>query len=254
MRICVVSDIHFKFAVPSTDDRRNAALVLDFLAQAVGKYDLMVLNGDIFDLWFDWKYTIIKQYFPLLHRLAQIAENGCQIVLIAGNHDFWFGNFFSEYLGVQIHPEHYTLEADGKRMLFTHGDLHTVNDFRYKAFRAIIRLPAMKWLFSLLHPDLALGIGSKMSRSSRFREISHKLQAKRGAGLAKYAGRQIRNKNFDYVFMGHSHRPTIRDLENGFYVNSGDWICHHTYVEVLDGKLELKKYTPMEEHNDTYIS
>ncbi len=251
MRICVLSDIHFKFAPSSEDDRRNAAIVLEFLESCVGKYDLMVLNGDIFDLWFDWKYTIIKQYFPLLHRLARIAEEGCKLVLIGGNHDFWFGDFLGKYLGVEIHPEHYRLEADGKRMLFTHGDLHTVNDLRYKTFRAFIRLPFMKWLFSLLHPDLALGIGSKMSRSSRLREISHTLQTKRSAGLARYAEKQTSRKNYDYVFMGHSHKPAIRELGKGLYINSGDWIRHHTYVEVLDGTPVLRNHTSKEKPDAT---
>jgi len=67
MKICVLSDIHFKYIQSSPDDKANARIVLSFLREAVGRYDLMVLNGDIFDLWYDWKYTIIKQYFPLLH-------------------------------------------------------------------------------------------------------------------------------------------------------------------------------------------
>jgi len=64
MRVCVISDLHYKYTDPCPEDRENSALVLSFLAEAKGKYDLMILNGDIFDLWFDWRYGIIKQYFP----------------------------------------------------------------------------------------------------------------------------------------------------------------------------------------------
>ena len=46
MRICVLSDVHYKYAPRDSYDRANASLALDFLKQAVGKYDLMVLNGD----------------------------------------------------------------------------------------------------------------------------------------------------------------------------------------------------------------
>jgi len=144
MKICVLSDIHFKYIQSSPDDKANARIVLSFLREAVGRYDLMVLNGDIFDLWYDWKYTIIKQYFPLLHRLAEIGEQGCKLVLISGNHDFWFNSFLRDYLRMEIHDDLYRLEADGKKMLFTHGDLHTVNDVRYKILRKVIRMKGVR--------------------------------------------------------------------------------------------------------------
>ncbi|HQF81302.1 MAG TPA: metallophosphoesterase, partial [Candidatus Syntrophosphaera thermopropionivorans] len=76
MRICVVSDMHYPYQMLDERDKENAELVLSFLTEARGNYDILVLNGDIFDLWFDWKYTIIKQYFPLLHRLAAIQDEG----------------------------------------------------------------------------------------------------------------------------------------------------------------------------------
>ncbi len=243
MRICVVSDTHFKFAHDRAEDRENAALLLSFLVQAVGKYDLLVLNGDIFDLWFDWKYTIIKQYFPLLHRLADIGEAGCRLVHISGNHDFWFNNFLGEYLNIAHYDDQYALTADGRKLLFTHGDLHTVNDLRYKLFRHFIRLQGVKWLFSLLHPDLALGLGRKMSRSSRFRQISQMLQKKKSAGLKQFASKQIEKGKYDIVAMGHSHHPQLKQIGSGWYVNCGDWIHHHTYVEIIDGNIELKQYT-----------
>lgn len=242
MRICVISDLHVKYAGRSEDDSLNHEILLEFLRDAVGKYDLLVLNGDVFDLWFDWKYTIIKQFFPLLYRLAGLRDSGCRIVVVGGNHDFWFGDFFQTQLGAEVYPETYTLNADGKRMLFTHGDLHSVNDARYKLLRRILRFPGTKSLFSLLHPDLALGIGARMSRSSRFRVVSHALHNRKNAGLYHYASTQIQKNRFDIVCMGHSHKPQIRPVEHGFYVNSGDWIQHRAYVEIIDGKVELKEY------------
>ncbi len=240
MRICAISDIHFKYARTRPEDAENASLILSFLRQAAGKYDLMVLNGDIFDLWFDWKYTIIRQYFPLLHELASLGEQGCKLVLVSGNHDFWFNGFLTDYLGMEVHADRYSLSADGKKLLFTHGDLHTVNDLRYQLFRRLIRLKGTKLLFSLLHPDLALSVGKAMSRSSRARKLSHSLRAKKGTGLADYARRQL--GKFDVVVMGHSHQPQVQALEGGIYANCGDWMTHHSYIELIDGNIELKHY------------
>lgn len=242
MKICVLSDIHFKYAPKDAFDRENTTTALAFLKQAVGKYDLMVLNGDIFDLWFDWKFTIIKQYFPVLHRLASIREHGCRIVLISGNHDFWFNDFFRNYLDMKVYDDTFSLKADGKKMLFTHGDLHTVNDLRYKFFRRLIRLKGSKTLFSLLHPDFALRLGAKLSRSSRFRQMSSMLQSKKSAGLEGYAEYMVRKKDYDIVCLGHSHRPSINVLPDGIYANSGDWTRHHSYLEITAGEVALKHY------------
>ena len=246
MKICVLSDIHFKYIRSNPDDEANAGIVLSFLREAVGRYDLMVLNGDIFDLWYDWKYTIIKQYFPLLHRLAEIGEQGCKLVLISGNHDFWFNSFLGDYLQMEVHNDLYRLEADGKKMLFSHGDLYTVNDARYKIMRKLIRLKGVRQLFSLLHPDFSLLLGHKLSRSSRLRKVSSKLKRKKASGMQNYASRQLSRKNFDIVVMGHIHNPILKELAGGVYANCGDWMRHHSYLEIIDGKPELKTYKTKE--------
>ncbi|HPF08552.1 MAG: UDP-2,3-diacylglucosamine diphosphatase [Candidatus Cloacimonetes bacterium] len=242
MRICVISDLHYKYVKPNAEDRENADLVLNFLEQARGKYDLMILNGDIFDLWFDWAYTVIKQYFPLLVKLYELKQSGCRLVMISGNHDFWFGDFLPDYLGLELCMEDFQIDADGKKIYVCHGDTHTVNDLRYQVFRRIIRMPLMKKLFSLLHPDLALGIGSQLSRSSRARKDPPHLRSRKNAGLLRFAGTMIRSGKADYVIMGHSHDPVVKEINGGLYANSGDWISNHSYLEILSGKLSVEHY------------
>lgn len=243
MRICMISDLHYKYIKPSAEDRENAALVLDFLDAAKGKYDLMILGGDIFDLWYDWRYTIIKQYFPLLVRLYALQQSGCRLVHICGNHDFWFGDFLPDYLGIELYQESFELFADGKKLYICHGDTHTVNDLRYKVFRKFIRLPLMQKLFGLLHPDLALGLGSLLSRSSRARKDLPELRDRKNAGLLRFASTMIHSGKADYVLMGHSHNPMVIRLGSGYYANSGDWISQHSYLEIISGVISLKHYT-----------
>lgn len=242
MRICVISDTHFKYKAHAQGDAANEDALLRFLKASEGKYDLMVLNGDIFDLWYDWKHTIIKQYFPLLHRLASLTESGCRLVMISGNHDFWFNGFLEQYLNVEIHDVSCTMNIDGKKLLFTHGDLYTINDLRYKVFRRIIRMPLLKRVFSILHPDLALSIGAGMSRSSRLRRVSKALMSRKSAGLSAFAGNMINKKGYDIVVMGHSHDPMLQPIGAGFYLNCGDWLAHRSYVEIIDGVARLQSF------------
>ena len=220
----------------------NANILQSFLASCVGNYDMLVLGGDIFDLWFDWKYTIVKQYFPILRLLADIHDAGCRIIYISGNHDFWFGDFLSKYLGCEIFPNGFTYEVDGKILRFEHGDTRTVNDLRYQIYRRIIRLSGMKHLFSLLHPDLALNLGTVLSRTSRKRPRSNDERNRRTGGLYVYAEKLILSKKADIVVMGHSHKPDLIPIGSGYYANCGDWLEHYSYLEIINGSVELKHY------------
>lgn len=246
MRICIISDLHCKFSKPSAEDLENLGLVMDFLTQARGKYDLMILAGDIFDLWYDWQYTIIKQYFPLLVKLYELKLSGCRIVYISGNHDFWFGDFLPDYLGLELYSEFYEFTVDNKKVYVCHGDTHTLNDFRYQAFRRLIRIPLMKKFFGLLHPDLALGLGSKMSRSSRARLDLPRMRVRKNVGLQAFARNVIGSGRADYVIMGHSHNPGLHEIAGGVYANSGDWISHHSFVEIIAGDIQIKQYNKKE--------
>jgi len=240
MRICVVSDLHYKFSAPKPEDVEQNAKILAFLRTLPGRFDWLILNGDIFDIWYDWKYTVVKAYFPVLKILADIREKGCKIVYISGNHDFWFGDFFPVQLQVDIHLDAFVLEVDRKKIYFTHGDLHTVNDAKYKLLRKVIRKPFTRKLFASFHPDLALAIGKAFSRSSRQRKVSPVLQQKKKEGLENYAAELL--NEYDFVVMGHTHEPCLMPMGRGFYANCGDWIFNHSYVTIIDGRIELKSF------------
>lgn len=238
MRVIIASDFHLKFQ-ENAEDRERRIRVLKFLDSLIGSTDLLILNGDIFDLWFAWNNVIIKGYFPILKKLADLRESGCRIVFIAGNHDFWFRDFLTGYLDIEVYKNNFIEEIDGKNILVSHGDLYTSNDLRYKIFRAIIRNRIVMWLFGILHPDFALNIGKTMSRSSRKRRVSENLMKTREKGLIEFARKQL--TKFDIVIMGHSHLPKLQEFENGIYANAGDWIVNNSYLKLIDGNIELIK-------------
>ncbi|MDD4309020.1 MAG: UDP-2,3-diacylglucosamine diphosphatase [Candidatus Cloacimonetes bacterium] len=242
MNILAISDSHFKYHHSHSEDANNAAMLIRFLRQSIGKYDLIALVGDIFDLWFDGKYTIVKQYFPLLRVLADLHDAGARLIFVSGNHDFWFGDFLPDYIGCEIFPDGVTIEADGKKIRFEHGDTRTVNDLRYQIYRRFIRHNLAKHLFSLLHPDFALQLGTLLSRSSRERQDKPALRRRKTRGLKLYAQSLIKLQQADIVVMGHSHSPELIPLTNGYYANCGDWICHHSFIEIIAGKPILKQY------------
>ncbi len=239
MNVYIASDFHLKF-VENIEDTKRRKNVIDFLGSINDDADLLILNGDIFDLWFVWKKFIIKGYFPLLLKLNQLRENGVRIVFIAGNHDFWFKDFLTGTLGIEVYKDNFCETIDGVRTFISHGDRYTSNDLRYQIFRKLIRNKFIMWIFGNLHPDFALNIGRSMSRSSRGQQVQDDTLNKREQGLIRFAKEKLNET--DVVILGHSHLPKIEKYDNGIYANAGDWIINSSYLTMKNGKIELHNY------------
>jgi len=239
MKVYIASDFHLKFE-ENTEDTKRRNRVLSFLDSIKDDADLLILNGDIFDLWFVWKKFIIRGYIPLLLKLHQLRENGVRIVFIAGNHDFWFKDFLTETLGIEVYKDDFCKTIDGVNTFVSHGDRYTSNDLRYQIFRRMIRNKFIMWIFGNLHPDLALNIGKNMSRSSRKQQPTDETLNKRERGLIQFAKNKLNET--DLVILGHSHIPKIENFKNGIYANAGDWIDNSSYLTMTNGKIELHNY------------
>ncbi|MCF7911989.1 MAG: UDP-2,3-diacylglucosamine diphosphatase [Candidatus Cloacimonetes bacterium] len=241
MKTIIVSDAHIKFNETQEDAERRSRF-LSFLNSLKGNTDLLVLNGDIFDLWIAWKHVIIKEYFPLLTILADLSANGTRIILTPGNHDFWFSGYLKSQIGIEVCRDSFIETIDGSRFFVNHGDRYTKNDLRYQIFRSIIRNDLVKSIFTLLHPDFALEFGIKLSRSSRNRRIPARRRELMVKSLQKAAFKLLKTHDYDYVIFSHSHIPVICASANGTYANTGDWVSHSSYLLFSDGKLALKEY------------
>jgi len=241
LRVYIVSDFHLSFLPKKEEEKQRNKKVIDFLGSLVSKADVLILAGDIFDLWYDWSNTIIKGYFPVLKKLADLNEAGCRLIFIAGNHDFWFGNFLKSYLNCEVYLDNFTETIDNTKVFVAHGDLYTSNDFRYKLFRNLLRHPIVRFLFSILHPEIALKIGRLISRTSRARNpLPDNNETLRTNGLDRFAASLA--SSYDLIVMGHSHTPKQKNINNAIYINTGDWVINSSYVLMSDGKVELLHY------------
>src|SRR3712207_8538092 len=92
----VISDIHL--GARSRDMER--ALVA-FLRSLPGRAKSLLINGDLFDFWFEWKTVIPRNHFRTLGALADVADAGIETLMIAGNHDGWGGELLTNDVGVQ---------------------------------------------------------------------------------------------------------------------------------------------------------
>jgi len=239
MNIYIASDFHLKFE-ENEEDIVQRKKVISFFDSIKDDADLLILNGDIFDMWFVWKRFIIKGYFPVLAKLHELKNNGVRIILIAGNHDFWFKDFLRDSIGIEVYHDHFQENFDGLNTYISHGDRYTSNDLRYQIFRRLIRNKFVMWVFGKLHPDLALNISRKMSRSSRKQQRAENKTNLREQGLINFAKNKLNET--DLVILGHSHLPKIVNFENGIYANAGDWITNFSYLTIIDGKIKLSYF------------
>ncbi|MCF7920137.1 MAG: UDP-2,3-diacylglucosamine diphosphatase [Candidatus Cloacimonetes bacterium] len=241
MKTVIISDTHLKFYENDEDIQRRQN-VLAFLETLKHKTDLLIINGDFFDLWIAWKHVIIREYFSILIMLYELVKSGTRIVMLPGNHDFWFNSFLQKSLGIEICQSSFISEIEGKSFFIDHGDRYTRNDLRYHIYRFFIRNRLIQSISAAFHPDFSLGIGIKLSRSSRKRRIPHKKREMLIMGLRTAAENLITKNNYDYVIFGHSHIPTLEKCTNGIYANSGDWISHSTYLVFEHGELTINEY------------
>lgn len=237
-RAFFISDAHLGLGTKEEEHEKERRL-LQFLLHINGRASHLFIVGDLFDAWLEYRTVIPKGYHRLFTALEDLTHAGVQVHYLAGNHDYWMGSYFRDYLGVQTHFDPFEASIDQKKFYIHHGDGLTGKDVGYRILKKILRNPLSIWLYSWLHPDIGIALAKLTSRKSRH----HTSQKDFGAedGLQQFAAKRIA-EGLDFVVMGHRHKPIAVPLDRGLYVNLGDWISNFTYAEFSDGRLSLKTW------------
>lgn len=233
----IFSDVHLK-VTPEEAPRRQQ--FIEFLRGiSPEEYDRVVCLGDLFDFWFEYRHVVFSGYFEILRVFAEMRDAGIELHLVCGNHDFWAGRFLRDTLHFQIHPRGVILPLGEKRVLFVHGDGLNPADRSYRFYKRFARNRWVIACFRLLHPDFAMRIAQGVSHSSRTLQGEYDTSTGPEArALRAYGEGVIARGEADVVMCGHAHAPVCVACPGpggeGFYVNTGDWVQHRSYV-VWDG-------------------
>jgi UDP-2,3-diacylglucosamine hydrolase len=225
----VVSDLHLG-AVPRATERAFRA----FLAHAADAASGLLINGDLFDFWFEYRAVILREHYRVLAALADVVEAGVPVAFIGGNHDGWAGSFLEDEVGVRVLKGPLVMELAGRRTLVAHGDGLGSGDLGYRILRGVIRHPLTVGAFRALHPDLGVRIAQHASATEARQHGGGRSNAGRAEFLATWADEQmLSDPSLDLIVVGHSHMPVLEELRPGrYYVNTGDWIEHFTYLSL----------------------
>jgi UDP-2,3-diacylglucosamine hydrolase len=247
-RIYFASDFHL--GVP---DAKSSLLrekrIIAWLDSIQHDAHSIYLLGDIFDFWFEYKYTVPKGYIRLLGKIAALRDAGIPFYFFTGNHDMWMFDYFPQELGIPIYRTPQLLKVGNQTLLIGHGDGLGPGDHIYKFLKKFFNSKVCQWLFARIHPNLGIAIANTWSRQSRITNMKReeKFEGPEGEFLWVYCRELEKEKHHDFYIFGHRHLPlNLKVAENSTYINLGEWVHFNTYA-VYDGtNVELKTFNTQE--------
>ncbi|HEX2723471.1 MAG TPA: UDP-2,3-diacylglucosamine diphosphatase [Gemmatimonadaceae bacterium] len=229
----VISDAHL--GVASLPIEKS---LVAFLRRLEGRAGSLLINGDLFDFWFEWKSVIPRNSFRALAALADLHDSGIPILWIAGNHDCWGDEILRRDIGVEYHLGPWEGSLAGWKARVEHGDgLREKEDRGYRFVRPVMRNRAAIRAFRALHPDWASWLANGSSGASRTYRSRDE-----GRGLRAIAMRELTaHPDIELLIYGHSHVATLeRTAAGGVFANAGSWLDAPTFLRVTAESIELR--------------
>jgi UDP-2,3-diacylglucosamine pyrophosphatase LpxH len=213
------------------------------------KPKILVLNGDIIDIW-----QFSKSYWPeahtkVLRRILKFIADGVPVYYLTGNHDETLRKFADFDLGSFKLLNKVLLNIDGKKAWIFHGDVFdvTMQHSKWLAKLGAVGYDTLILINSMVNWGLTVMGKQKMSFSQRVK-ARFKDAVKFINEFEQTAADLAVNKGYDYVVCGHIHHAEIRTIDNTektgsvLYLNSGDWVESLTSLEYNNGKWDIYKY------------
>lgn len=240
--ICFASDVHLGAGDEASARARERCFVA-WLDRMGREAEAIVLAGDLFDFWFEYRRVVPQGFVRVLGKLAELTDRGVRVLFFPGNHDMWVGDYLARECGVEIHRRPEVLDLMGRRVFVAHGDnMQIEGQPLLRLMNGCFRSRLLRWLFSWgVHPDLAVRFGRWWSGRSRKAHGAAPTDPAPTDPLIRYARAYAAGHPVDHFLFGHMHVP--RDYrEAGLHtVHLGCWDERPTYA-VLDraGELTLK--------------
>jgi len=235
--IYFISDLHLG-ARALKDNRERELLFVDWLQSIRSDAAMLVILGDYFDFWFEYKKVVPKGFVRSLGALATICDSGIPVHFFTGNHDIWAFDYLSEEVGMQVHHDNLTMDLLGKKFFLSHGDDLGKKDFGYQLIKNFFHNRLAQWAFAKIHPDLSFRLAHYWSKKSRlsYKNGDKKLRSIQEEEQYLFAKSIEEKEHFDYFIFGHRHIVLNTPIsENSRLIILGDWIRKFSYG-VFDGK------------------
>ena len=220
MKRVVISDLHIGSAYCKEEELSQFLNGLEC--------DEIILAGDIVDF---VKIPIFSELsLEILRKIVAFPR----VVYIIGNHDFSFDAFAGHRLNHIHFMEKYEFEEGGRTFRIEHGDRYEKGIWAKWSEGALLKFISVlqDWLERRFSIDLATWWANRALAKRKLVRIWDIIDF---------------NNDVDVAIMGHSHRPEVviwvdQEEQIKTYVNTGDWVEHTTYAQIIDGVIRLKKF------------
>ncbi|HVH39648.1 MAG TPA: UDP-2,3-diacylglucosamine diphosphatase [Gemmatimonadaceae bacterium] len=231
----VFSDAHLG-AAPEEAERS----LVSFLRALPDDAKSVVINGDLFDFWFEWRHVVPRAGVRVLGEIAHLVDRGIPVLWIAGNHDCWGGEVLTDDIGATYRIGEWRGSIAGWDTLIEHGDgLREVEDRPYRRLRAVLRHPLCMRMFRWIHPDMGTWIAMRSSHTSR-----NMRPRDGGEGLRKVAHERLSGADAPKLLVyGHSHVTTLERVNGSVFANPGAWMDAPHFLRVTPERVELCLWT-----------
>jgi UDP-2,3-diacylglucosamine pyrophosphatase LpxH len=228
VQVAVVSDVHLGTY------GCHARELLRYLKSI--RPQVLVLNGDIVDIW-----QFSKNYWPPAHMrvvryLASLAAKGTRIHYLTGNHDELLRKFAGLQLGHFELDNKLVLDLPHGRTWLFHGD---VFDVTMQHSRWLAKLGGHGYdLLIVLNRLVNFALGKLGRPRIAFSKLVKEKVKTAVAAINTFETTAVAiaaDRGYRYVACGHIHQPEIKEMatEKGpvTYLNSGDWVENLTALE-----------------------
>jgi UDP-2,3-diacylglucosamine hydrolase len=238
-RVVVVGDAHLGSADPGDQSAFH-----ELLAAVPRMARRLVITGDLFDFWFEYRFVIPRRPFPTLARLAALVDAGVAVEVFGGNHDRWGGSFWRRDLGIPFHREGAELELAGRRAWVVHGDGLTETRLGGRVIHRVTRHPLTVGTFRALHPDLGFWLASRLSGGLAEANRTEGAMDLAAGAQERYARALLdRRPELALVVMAHTHRARLVEHQPGrWYLNAGQWMVDRSYAVVDEERIRLLRW------------
>ena len=197
-----VSDVHLGLQV--ADPAAREARFVDFLRSLPEDAAALYLLGDIWDFWYEYHDVVPKGYVRVLAAIQDLMDRGVDVYFFQGNHDVWTYSYFEE-LGMKKLMQPALVEIDGRVFCLGHGDGLGPVPFGYRFLRGMFHNRVLQFLFSMLHPRIAFGLGNGWSKSNRLARHEEYVFRGEEEPLYKFAAEFEKENKVDSFVFGHYH-------------------------------------------------
>ena len=242
VELVVISDVHLGTFGSHAKELYNYLSAI--------KPKILVLNGDIIDVWQFRKSYFPKTHLKVIQKIISFASKGTKVYYITGNHDEMLRKFSDMRMGNFELVDKLVLHLDDKKAWIFHGD---VFDASVQHSKWIAKMGGLGYDYLILLNRLVnwclLKIGKEPYSFSKRIKASVKKAVKHISDFEKTATELAIENKYDYVICGHIHEPKMiqKETKNGstLYLNSGDWVENLTALEYNKKRWKLFHYSEM---------